>query len=166
MSTVHAYKHNGNLYRAWENVRISRLSNDESLIVINEEVLITEFNGRKWKTTEPAIWFFYPNQWFNIICMFKKDAIHYYCNIASPFLLEDNTIKYIDYDLDLKVFNDLSYKILDLREFNRNRINWSYSREIVEKVWESIDYLKKLIKSNDGVFNHDYVKKVWEDSKK
>jgi uncharacterized protein len=54
--------------------------------------------------------------------MLKDTGINYYCNIASPFIMEQKTIKYIDYDLDIKVFADGSYKILDLKEFNRNRI--------------------------------------------
>ncbi|AKX34531.1 uncharacterized protein associated with RNAses G and E [Spiroplasma litorale] len=165
VSTVHAYKHNGNLYRSWENIKISEDSTDEMLIVINKDVVITEINGRKWKTTEPALWFFFPNEWYNIICMFKEKGINYYCNVASPYLLEDNTIKYIDYDLDLKVFNDFSYKILDLREFNRNRIKWNYSREIVENVWESIDILKEKFKQKEGIFSHEYVKKLWDKNK-
>ncbi|ASP28642.1 hypothetical protein SCORR_v1c08700 [Spiroplasma corruscae] len=165
LTTVHAYKHNGNLYRSWENIKISPQSSEDVLIAINEDVIITEFNGRKWKTSEPALWFFFPNEWFNIICMFKDKGIQYYCNIASPILVEDNTVKYIDYDLDLKVFNDFSYKILDLKEFNRNRINWNYSREIVEKVWASIDELKRRLKENDNIFNHEFVKELWKNRK-
>ncbi|AGR40877.1 DUF402 domain-containing protein [Spiroplasma taiwanense] len=157
---VHAYKHNGNLYRSWENVIVFE-NNEDCLILINEEVLITEFNGRRWKTNEPAIWFFFKDKWYNTICMFKERGINYYCNLASPYIVEENTIKYIDYDLDFKVFNDYSYKILDLREFNRNRISWNYSREIVEKIWENVDLLKKDIELKKNSFDHNYVKEIW-----
>ena len=34
-------------------------------------------------------------------------------NIASPYIIEEGTIKYIDYDLDLRVFPDGSFKVLD-----------------------------------------------------
>ncbi|QEH61510.1 hypothetical protein SCHIN_v1c03130 [Spiroplasma chinense] len=158
---VHAYKHNENLYRSWENVRVLE-ETDEVLVLINEEVLITELNGRKWKTNEPAIWFFLKKSWYNIICMFKEKGINYYCNLASPYVFEANTVKYIDYDLDVKVFNDHSFKILDLKEFNRNRISYNYSRTIVETVWEGIDELKKMIKDKRDYFNHDYVREVWQ----
>ncbi|AGR41871.1 DUF402 domain-containing protein [Spiroplasma diminutum] len=159
---VHAYKHSGKLYRSWEKVIIFEETNDY-LILINEEVLITEINGRKWKTNEPAIWFFFKEDWYNIICMFKERGINYYCNLASPYIFEEGTIKYIDYDLDFKIFNDYSYKILDLKEFNRNRIAWNYSREIVEQIWKSVDKIKIMIKENQKPFDHNYVTAIWDE---
>ncbi|WP_338985359.1 DUF402 domain-containing protein [Spiroplasma endosymbiont of Diplazon laetatorius] len=159
---VHAYKHSGKLYRSWEKVSIFE-ETDDYLILINEEVLITEVNGRKWKTNEPAIWFFFKEGWYNIICMFKERGINYYCNLASPYIFEEGTVKYIDYDLDFKVFNDYSYKILDLKEFNRNRMSWNYSVEIVDKVWESVDEIKKMIKSKTKPFDHEFVSNIWEE---
>ncbi|QHX36415.1 DUF402 domain-containing protein [Spiroplasma sp. BIUS-1] len=162
---VHAYKHSGKLYRSWEKVSVFE-ETDDYLILINEEVLITEVNGRKWKTNEPAIWFFFKNSWYNIICMFKERGINYYCNLASPYIFEEDTVKYIDYDLDFKVFNDNSYKILDLKEFNRNRMSWNYSAEIVDKVWESVDEIKSMIKNKVKPFDHDYVTNIWEEYEK
>ncbi|ALD66084.1 DUF402 domain-containing protein [Spiroplasma cantharicola] len=157
---VHAYKHNGKLYRSWEKVSIFE-ETENYIILINEEVLITEVTGRKWKTNEPAIWFFFKEDWYNIICMFKERGINYYCNLASPYIFEEGTVKYIDYDLDFKVFNDFSYKILDLKEFNRNRITWNYSRDIIEKVWKSVDEIKEKIKTKQKPFVHEYVNDIW-----
>ncbi len=162
---VHAYKHNGSLYRCWESVKVLE-ANDDRIILINEEVLITELSGRKWKTNEPAIWVFYKKNWYNVICMFKERGINYYCNLASPYIIEENTIKYIDYDLDIKVFNDGSFKILDLKEFNRNRLAFNYSRSIIEVVWETVDVLKKKIKAKKDEFDHDYVKGLWSEYEK
>ncbi|AXK50842.1 DUF402 domain-containing protein [Spiroplasma alleghenense] len=162
---VHAYKHNGTLYRSWEHSIV--LENDEdNLILVNEEVIVTELNGRKWKTSEPAIWFFSKKDWYNVICMFKQWGINYYCNMASPHIVEENTIKYIDYDLDVKVFNDNSFRILDLKDFNRNRIAWSYSSEIIEKIWSQIEVLKERIKEQDGIFSHSKVKEYWNQYEK
>ncbi|WP_339021213.1 DUF402 domain-containing protein [Spiroplasma endosymbiont of Atherix ibis] len=158
---VHAYKHSGKLYRSWEKVAILEETEDY-LVLINEDVLITEINGRKWKTNEPAIWFFFKDNWYNIICMFKERGINYYCNLASPYIFEEGTVKYIDYDLDFKVFNDHSYKILDLKEFNRNRMTWNYSVDIVDKVWQSVDDLKQMIKNKVKPFEHEYVNEIWK----
>ncbi|AOG60124.1 hypothetical protein SHELI_v1c01690 [Spiroplasma helicoides] len=162
---VHAYKQNGSLYRSWEKAIVFK-EDEEVLILINEDVVITEFNGRKWRTNEPAIWFFFKKEWYNIICMFKEQGINYYCNIASPYIFESKTIKYIDYDLDIKVFNDGSYKILDLKEFNRNRISYSYSRTVIEKVWESVDKLKEKLKKPTKYFLHEFAQDLWEEYKK
>jgi protein associated with RNAse G/E len=80
--SIHAYKHNGNLYRVWEKAIVYQ-NNKDVLILINEDVLVTELNGRRWKTNEPAVWFFYKNEWFNVISMFKTKGINYYCNLEK-----------------------------------------------------------------------------------
>ncbi|WP_425380141.1 DUF402 domain-containing protein [Spiroplasma endosymbiont of Stenodema calcarata] len=158
---VHAYKHNGSVYRSWESAIILLLEEDY-IVLVNEDVTVTELNGRKWKTNEPAIWIFNRKNWSNIICMFKESGINYYCNIASPFIMEQNTIKYIDYDLDIKVFADGSYKILDLKEFNRNRITWKYSRDIINAIWTEIDNLKHLIKNKLFIFENNKAFELWD----
>ena len=38
--------------------------------------------------------------------MIRGNDIYYYCNIASPSLIDNNIIKYIDYDLELKLLPD------------------------------------------------------------
>ena len=80
------------------------------------------------------MYFFY-NHWFNIIGQYKKNGIYYYCNIASPFIIEENTIKYIDYDLDLRVFPDGSFKVLDRGEYRYHKSIMKYS--------STLDYILK-----------------------
>ncbi|WP_338969946.1 DUF402 domain-containing protein [Spiroplasma endosymbiont of Labia minor] len=157
---IHAYKHNGQLYRIWNSAIVFK-ETDDYLVVINDNVTVTEVNGRKWKANEPAVWIFYKKNWFNVICMFKDYGINYYCNIASPYIIEDETLKYIDYDLDVKVFNDGSYKILDLKDFNRNRIEWSYPHTMIDIIWNEVDTLKKLIKKRKDFFDHINLENIW-----
>ena len=60
----------------------------------------------------------------------RNISITYYCNIASPFIIEDNTIKYIDYDLDLRIFATGSFKILDKQEYQYHKKKMSYSDDL------------------------------------
>ena len=73
--------------------------------------------------------FFYKNRWFNIIGQLKDYGIYFYCNIATPYVIDENVIKYIDYDLDLRVFPDGSFKVLDRGEYNyhKNKMNYYIS---------------------------------------
>ncbi|WP_236607991.1 DUF402 domain-containing protein [Spiroplasma chrysopicola] len=158
---VHAYKHNGAIYRSWDAAIVLELNSDY-LVLVNEDVTVTELNGRKWKTNEPAIWIFNRKNWSNIICMFKETGLNYYCNIASPFIMEGKTIKYIDYDLDIKVFSDGAYKILDLKEFNRNRIMWKYGQDIINMIWSEVDNLKNQIKNQTFIFSHARAQAFWD----
>jgi protein associated with RNAse G/E len=126
---IHSYKHDGSIHRAWDET-ILLDETDEYMVFGNEKTKVTESNGRTWKTKEPAILYFYKNQWFNVIGQCKKDGIYYYCNIASPFVIEGKTIKYIDYDLDLRVFPDGSFKVLDKGEYNYHKNKMKYPDDL------------------------------------
>ena len=113
---IHSYKHNGNIHREWDEA-IMLDDCGEYLVFGNNKTKVLESDGRSWKTKEPAIMFFYKKKWYNVIGQLKPDGIYYYCNMASPFIIEDGVIKYIDYDLDLRVFSDGAFKVLDRGEY-------------------------------------------------
>lgn len=160
--SIHAYKHNGDLYRSWNNSIVLE-DTAKYLVLVNENVTITEINGRKWTTIDPAIWLFFKKDWYNIICMIRNDGVHYYCNIASPFILDSETVKYIDYDLDVKVFPNRSYKLLDLKEFKTNCRVWKYPIPLQNTLWQNINQLKKGIKKREiNLFNDDVILDYWK----
>lgn len=64
--------------------------------------------------------------------MLKPNGIGYYVNIASPFIFEDGVIKYIDYDLDIRVFPNGTYSIVDVNEFHDHRIKFGYSQDLIK----------------------------------
>lgn len=98
---IHSYKHDGSIHRVWEK-SVLLDETDEYIILGNNKCKVIESDGRTWYTKEPAIIYFFKNKWYNIIAMYKKRGLTYYCNISSPCVIEENTVKYIDYDLDLK----------------------------------------------------------------
>mgnify|MGYP002554677226 FL=1 len=136
---IHSYKHDGKIHRAWDEAVLLEIHKDY-LIFGNEKTKVTESDGRTWHTKEPAVLYFFYNRWYNIIGQYKKTGIYYYCNLASPFILEEDTIKYIDYDLDLRVFPDGSFKVLDRGEYK-------YHKELMNYP-ESIDKILKLELTN------------------
>ena len=105
---IHSYKHDGTIHRSWDEAILLDI-NDEYLVFGNDRTAVQESDGRVWRTKEPAVMYFFKKRWFNIIGQNKKDGIYYYCNMASPYIIEDDTIKYVDYDLDLRVLADGTY---------------------------------------------------------
>ena len=103
--TIKSYKHDGSLHRTWRDTMVLK-TNENSIIGVNDHTLVTESDGRRWVTREPAIVYFHKKFWFNIIAMIRENGVSYYCNLASPYLLDNEALKYIDYDLDIKVFAD------------------------------------------------------------
>lgn len=149
---IQCYKHDGKIHRAWDEAVVLDIQKDY-IVFGNNRTLVTESEGNKWKTKEPAIMYFFKDKWFNIIAQLKKDGTYYYCNIATPFIIEDNTIKYIDYDLDLRVFPSKEYKILDRLEYRYHKKKMNYSDELDEVIKGSLDDLIKLYENDFFAFN-------------
>ena len=149
---IQCYKHNGKIHRAWDEAVLLDIKKDY-MVFGNNKTKVTESEGSVWKTKEPAIMYFFRNEWFNIIAQLKKDGIYYYCNIASPFIIEDNTIKYIDYDLDLRIFPSGEYKVLDKMEYKYHKKLMEYSDELDVVINEAMDDLIKKYIEKVPMFN-------------
>ena len=68
---VQSFKHDGSLHRTWSLGFVIE-SNNERTVVVTNKTWVTEADGRKWYTREPAICFFYPDHWFNILRIIHK----------------------------------------------------------------------------------------------
>ncbi len=158
---IHSYKHDSKIHRSWDEATYLD-ENDEYMVFANYKTLVIESDGRTWKTKEPAIMFFSKKNWFNIIGQIKKTGIYYYCNIASPYIIEDNTIKYIDYDLDLRIFADESYKILDRGEYKYHKKIMEYPEEIDIILKKELKELINMAKKKEGAFNKEIINKYYE----
>ena len=143
--TIHCYKHNGKIDRI-SGEAIVLDETDEDLVCANNKVKLIENDGRSHRTKEIAILFFYKKEWYNILAQLKKYGLFYYCNIASPYIIDGNIIKYIDYDLDLRIFPDGTFKVLDKNEYRYHKITMRYSEEIDIIVQDS---LNKLIENKN-----------------
>ena len=161
---IHGYKHNSKIHRSWDEAVLLEI-HDDYLIFGNEKTKVTESDGRTWRTKEPAVLYFFYNNWFNIIGQYKNDGIYYYCNIASPFIIEEDTIKYIDYDLDLRVFPDGSFKVLDRGEYKYHKNLMNYSDDIDTVLKSELTNLiemvrKKKLAFEPGIVEHYYDKYI------
>ena len=114
--TIKSYKHDGSLHRTWRDTMVLKTS-ENALIGCNDHTLVTESDGRRWITREPALVYFHKHYWFNIVTMIRENGVSYYCNLASPAVLDKEALKYIDYDLDVKVFPNGEKRLLDVDEY-------------------------------------------------
>ena len=156
--TIHCYKHNGKIDRiSGEAIVLEETS--EFLVCANNRVKLIENDGRSHRTKETAILFFYKNEWFNILAQLKKFGLFYYCNIASPYVIDGNIIKYIDYDLDLRIFPDDTFKVLDKNEYKYHKISMRYSDEIDIIVQDSLNRLIAMKENKEIPFQNEVIEK-------
>ena len=165
---IQCYKHNKKVHRAWSEAVILDVKKDY-IVCGNSKTLVTESEGTTWRTKEPAIMYFLKNEWYNVIAQLKKDGIYYYCNIATPYIIEEDTIKYIDYDLDLRIFPTGEYKILDRMEYKYHKKLMNYSDDLDIAIKNGLDDLIKKYKDGSIIFDEQQNYKyhnIYEEVKK
>lgn len=153
---LQSYKHDQTMHRIWDEVTVLE-ETDSAIIVANRRTKVIESNGRFWHTREPSVAYFYKHHWFNVIGIIKSGGVSYYCNLSSPILYDDEAIKYIDYDLDIKVMPDFTYSILDQNEYRRHQKQMHYSKEICDILEAELAALCKLIEARETPFQHDII---------
>ncbi|MCC9824120.1 DUF402 domain-containing protein [Streptococcus agalactiae] len=147
--TIQSYKHDGSLHRTWRDTMVLKTT-ENALIGVNDHTLVTENDGRRWVTREPAIVYFHKKYWFNIIAMIRETGVSYYCNLASPYILDPEALKYIDYDLDVKVFADGEKRLLDVDEYEQHKAQMNYPTDIDYILKENVKILVEWINENKG----------------
>ena len=149
---IHCYKHDSTIYKYWDEA-IFLEENDDYVVFANRNTKVIESDGKSWRTKEPAIMFFYKKHWFNIICQLKENGKYFYCNMASPYIIDGTTLKYIDYDLDLRVFPNGAFKVLDRGEYNYHKKLMGYSEDIDKIIKSELTYLINMAKEKKEPFN-------------
>lgn len=149
---IQCYKHDSKIHRAWDEAVVLDVKKDY-IVFGNNKTIVTESQGSWWRTKEPAIMYFFYKNWYNIISQMKKDGIYYYCNIATPFVIEEGTIKYIDYDLDLRIFPNGDYKILDKLEYDYHKKIMNYNPDLDKVITSSLDELINEYKKGAVMFD-------------
>ena len=156
--SVHCYKHNGKIHRTWDEVTVLD-ETDDCLICGNNKVNITESDGRSHKTKETAIIFFFKKRWFHVTAQLKDTGLFYKVDMASPFLIDNGIIKYIDYDLDVKVFPDGEFRVLDRNEYKFHKKIMKYSEDLDLILQSELTEVINMKRAEVGPFNKKTVKK-------
>lgn len=151
---IQCYKHDGKVHRCWDEAVVLDIKKDY-IVFGNEKTLVIEAQGNTWRTKEPAVMYFFKDKWYNIIVQLKKEGVTYYCNIATPFIIEEGTIKYIDYDLDLRIFPNGSFKILDKQEYKYHKKKMGYSKELDMVINNSLSELITDYQNHASMFDRE-----------
>ena len=159
--TIHCYKHDGTLHRTWDEATLLEI-HDDYLVFGNNQTTVVDADGKVWKTKEPAIMFFFKDRWFNIIGQLKDYGIYFYCNIATPALIDNKVIKYIDYDLDLRVFPNGSFKILDRMEYKYHKKQMHYSNRLDFILKYELGNLIDMVRVRETPFNKEVINNYYE----
>ena len=158
---IQSYKHNGKLHRTWSKGFVVDVD-EEKIVAITNKASVIEADGRRWITKEPAVYFLYTKRWYNVIAMIRSDGLYFYCNLASPSIYDEEALKNIDYDLDIKVFPNYRFNILDEEEYKRHQKAMQYPLIIKEILSYATKQLKNLIKEQRDPFDPVIVNEYYQ----
>ncbi|WP_427867166.1 DUF402 domain-containing protein [Mycoplasmopsis arginini] len=161
LTTIQAFKYDGTLYRQYEGCKIvANLDDFVVVLLMKTKVQETSIN---WVVSKPILFFFAKNRFYNAsITLNENGQNHIYINLASPFFIEDEIIKYIDFDLDIKCYNDNEFNVIDWHDFKESITKLNYPLKLIYRIYNELDFLEEQSRLKRGVFS----KKLINDIKK
>ncbi len=152
--TINSRKFDGSIHRSWNAELIEQKENFLSFAGVFENEVNHDTLGviRRGTISYEFYWF---DRWYNIFRFHEPDGElrNFYCNISQPPKLENHVLDYVDFDIDVLVWSDFSYHILDFEEFAGNKEIYKYPPEIIHKVHHSVSEIETLIKMRHFPFD-------------
>jgi hypothetical protein len=151
---VRVYKYDGLLHRTWP---AELLRQEGSLIVLDAKFadeVIHDLLGTIASGTH-SLEYYWLDRWYNVFRFAEPDGAlrNYYCNVNVLPTFDGETLSYVDLDLDILVEPDLSYRILDVEDFERNAEDYGYSVEVRANARRAVDELVRMIEARAFPFN-------------
>jgi protein associated with RNAse G/E len=147
-------KYDGREHRRWP-ARIAR--REGSLLVLDavfEEDIEHDLLGKVASGTLSTE-FYWLDRWYNVFRFSdpKRKFQNFYCNVTQPPLFDGRVLSYIDLDIDVLVAPDLTYRILDLDDFEENAQRYAYSEEVQANARRALTELIGQIETGAFPFN-------------
>ncbi len=151
--TINSRKFDGKIHRSWNADLIER--KDSLLIFLGKfenEVKHKDLGVIRRGTVSYE--YYWLDRWYSIFRFHEPggNLRNFYCNINLPPKFENNILDYIDLDIDILVWSDFTFEILDEDEFEKNAKLFSYADKFVNEIHKNVSTIEKMIKSRQFPF--------------
>lgn len=152
--TINSRKFDKTIHRTWKAQLISETEDLFTFVGIFEKEVKHKQLGIIRRGTV-SYEYYWKKKWFNIFRFDHPNGglRNFYCNINQPPVYRDCILDYIDLDVDVIVWTDFSYEIVDFDEFEANASRFKYSSFLRYKVMESLEEVLKLLAAKSFPFN-------------
>lgn len=144
--TINSRKFDGKIHRSWKADLIEQNDSFLTFVGVFDQEVNHPLLGviRRYTVSYEFYWL---DRWYNIFRFHEPggELRNFYCNISQPPVLSKNFLDYIDFDIDLLVCKNFSYKILDMEEFEENKKIFEYPAELVGKIHASVTEIEFMI---------------------
>lgn len=152
--TVNARDLGGNLKKSW---KCRKLNSEGSTLVLlgqfSDDIRHGELGLIHAGTLSYE--YFFPNCWYNIF-RFEHPfggLRNWYCNITKPPLISKDSVEYVDLEIDVLIWPDRSFKILDVDEYEQSASEHQLSEADREQASFALTEVLALFR--DGRFPFD-----------
>jgi protein associated with RNAse G/E len=151
---VSVYKYDGREHRRWP-ARVAKL---EGPLLVLDAVFEDEIEhdllgtiARGTVSTE----YYWLDRWYNVFRFSDGNGQlqNFYCNVNQPPSFDGEVLTYIDLDIDVLVAPDLTYKILDLDDFEANARAYAYPEDVQANAHAALTELTRLIEARAFPFD-------------
>ena len=152
--TVSVRKYDGREHRRWRARVAKRTGTLLILDAVFEEEIEHDLLGTIALGTVSTE-YYWLDRWYNVFRFSDSSGRlkSFYCNINEPPSFDGHVLSYIDLDIDVLVAPDLTYKILDLDDFEANAKAYAYPDNVQANAHGALKELTRLIDLRAFPFN-------------
>lgn len=157
IATINSRKFDGRIHRSW---KAEMIKEDKMLLVFlgkfEKEVKHPHLGviGRGTTSYE----YYWLDRFYSIFRFHEPDDSfrNFYCNLNLPPTFKDSVLDYVDLDIDVLVWKNFKFEILDLDEFAENSRRFNYSAELIQTVEINLQELINLIENRKFPFETSF----------
>lgn len=155
--TGRALKHQGDVSKVFQNQTIV-LDNDDVIVLYSDKgTRVDEVRKNSHWISHYAAYKVLPkNGLYNFIIVEKENGNEYYCNLASTPAITDNSVDYIDYDIDIVLSPDGDITVYDVEEFHERRVQHNYPDDLVAELLKEQTTVEKALHERSGFFDPEF----------
>lgn len=151
---VSVRKYDGREHRRWR----ARVAKHEGSLLILDAVFEEEIEHDLLGTIAlgtVSTEYYWLDRWYNVFWFTDKTGTlkNFYCNVNQPPSFDGHVLSYIDLDIDVLVAPDLTYKILDLDDFEANAQRFAYPEDVQANAHRALKEITELIEARAFPFN-------------
>ena len=151
---VSVRKYDGREHRRWR----ARVAKHEGSLLILDAVFDEEIEHDLLGTIAlgtVSTEYYWLDRWYNVFRFSDPDRKlkNFYCNVNQPPSFDGRVLSYIDLDIDVFVAPDLTYKILDLDDFEANAAAFAYPEDVQANAHRALKELTELIEARAFPFD-------------
>jgi uncharacterized protein len=151
---INSRKFDGKIHRSWKAELVEQ--KNSLLIFVGEfEIEVNHSHLGVIRRGTLSYEFYWLDRWYNIFRFHEPGGAlrNFYCNINMPPKFENGVLDYVDLDIDILVWKDFKYEILDADEFEENAQTYNYSNNLKQTVASNVKELISLIENRKFPFN-------------